>query len=122
MKLILAIVNNDDSAKASSALTEAGFSVTRLSTTGGFLMVGNTTFLIGTDDEAAPKAIEILREHCTTRKQYASSTSSFGMGMKHMATRAGTEVRIPICDSVSPISAKYLDMSAANPRYTKYTV
>ena len=43
------------------------------------------TFLIGTDDEAAPKAIEILREHCTTRKQYASSTSSFGMGMKHMA-------------------------------------
>ena len=85
MKLILAIVNNDDSARASSALTDAGFSVTRLSTTGGFLMVGNTTFLIGTDDEAAPKAIEILREHCTTRKQYASSTSSFGMGMNHMA-------------------------------------
>ena len=43
MKLILAIVNNDDSALASSALTEAGFVVTKLSTTGGFLMVGNTT-------------------------------------------------------------------------------
>ena len=48
MKLILAIVNNDDSAYASASLTEEGFFVTKLSTTGGFLMVGNTTFLIGT--------------------------------------------------------------------------
>ena len=84
MKLILAIVNNDDSALASSALTDAGYSVTKLSTTGGFLMVGNTTFLIGTDDEAAPKAIDILREHCTTRKQMVNSATSFGLGMKHL--------------------------------------
>ena len=47
MKLVLAIVNNDDSSTAASALTEAGFTVTKLSTTGGFLMVGNTTLLIG---------------------------------------------------------------------------
>ena len=85
MKLIFAIVNNDDSALASSALTEAGFAVTRLSTTGGFLMVGNTTFLIGTEDEDAPKAIEILKAHCTTRKQKTNSTSSFGRGMSHMS-------------------------------------
>ena len=68
MKLILAIVNNDDSAVASSALTEAGFSVTRLSTTGGFLMVGNTTFLIGTEDAECDRAIDILKHHCTKRK------------------------------------------------------
>ena len=85
MKLIFAIVNNDDSALASSALTEAGFAVTRLSTTGGFLMVGNTTFLIGTEDEDAQKAIDILKAHCTTRKQKASSTASFGKGMSHMS-------------------------------------
>lgn len=85
MKLILAIVNNDDSAKASSALTEAGFAVTRLSTTGGFLMVGNTTFLIGTEDKDAEKAIGILKQHCTTRKQAAPSTASFGAGMRHMS-------------------------------------
>jgi len=85
MKLILAIVNNDDSALASSALTDAGFSVTRLSTTGGFLMVGNTTFLIGTDDEGAKNAIEILKKHCKTRKQVSSSTSSFGLGMRNMS-------------------------------------
>ena len=83
MKLIFAIVNNDDSTVASSALTEAGFSVTRLSTTGGFLMVGNTTLLIGTEDEKTGEAIDILRRHCTTRKKMNSSTVSFGAGLKN---------------------------------------
>ena len=83
MKLIFAIVNNDDSTVASSALTDAGYSVTRLSTTGGFLMVGNTTLLIGTDDDKCNDAIEILRHHCTTRKRMNSSTASFGAGLKN---------------------------------------
>ncbi len=83
MKMIFAIVNNDDSTVASSALTEAGFSVTRLSTTGGFLMVGNTTLLIGTEDDKCKDAIEILRHHCTTRKRMNSSTASFGAGLKN---------------------------------------
>ena len=51
MKLILAVIPNDDSTIATSALTKAGYFVTKLSTTGGFLMVGNTTLLIGTEDE-----------------------------------------------------------------------
>ena len=84
MKLILAIVNNDDSALASSALTEAGYSVTKLSTTGGFLMVGNTTLLIGTDDEKTAGAIEILKNYCKTRKQMVPSSASFGLGMRNM--------------------------------------
>ena len=92
MKLILAIVNNDDSAKASSALTDAGFAVTRLSTTGGFLMVGNTTFLIGTEDAQAQKAIEILKQHCTTRKQVVSPTAAFGAGMQHMSLKQEVKV------------------------------
>ena len=92
MKLILAIVNNDDSARVSSALTEAGFGVTRLTTSGGFLMVGNTTLLIGTEDEATDKAIEILEKYCTTRKQVSPSTASFGLGMNHMSI--GEEVQV----------------------------
>ncbi len=85
MKLILAIVNNDDSIRVSSALTEAGFGVTRLTTSGGFLMVGNTTLLIGTEDEATQTAISIIKHHCTTRKQIAAPTSAFGSGMNHMS-------------------------------------
>ena len=85
MKLILAIVNNDDSAFASASLTEAGFFVTKLSTTGGFLMVGNTTFLIGTQDEETQKAIDILKKTCKTRKQINMPTASCGAGLRNMS-------------------------------------
>lgn len=83
MKLILAIVNNDDSAIAASALTEAGYFVTKLSTTGGFLMVGNTTLLIGTEDSETDHVIEVLSKYCKTRKQTAPSTASFGVGLSN---------------------------------------
>lgn len=85
MKLILAIVNNDDSATAASALTEEGFFVTKLSTTGGFLMVGNTTFLIGTQDEDTKRAIDILKKNCKTRKQTNAPTASFGAGLRNQS-------------------------------------
>ena len=51
MKLILAIVSNDDSSSVSSALNKENFQVTRLATTGGFLRAGNTTLIIGCEEE-----------------------------------------------------------------------
>ncbi len=83
MKLLLAIVNNDDSAIAASALTERGFFVTKLSTTGGFLMVGNTTLLIGTDDGKVDEVKSVLAKHCTTRKQIPPPTESLGRGLRN---------------------------------------
>ncbi|MBP0990393.1 MAG: cyclic-di-AMP receptor [Oscillospiraceae bacterium] len=80
MKLIIAIVNNDDSAKAAYALTDAGFFMTKLSTTGGFLMVGNTTLLIGAEEDEVTKAMDILKSTCITRKQINPPTASFGVG------------------------------------------
>lgn len=44
MKLIIAIVQDKDSSKLSNALVEADIRATKLSTTGGFLRAGNTTF------------------------------------------------------------------------------
>ena len=51
MKLITAIVNKEDSKNVCNELIKAKFYVTRLATTGGFLMAGNMTLLIGTEDE-----------------------------------------------------------------------
>ncbi len=82
MKLLIAIVNNEDSAVVSSALTKEGFSVTKLSTTGGFLMVGNTTFLIGAEDDKVQKAKEIIKEHSKKRTQTAPSTQALGSGLR----------------------------------------
>ena len=81
MKLILAIVSSDDSSMVSSALTKNSFSVTKLATTGGFLMSGNTTFLIGTEDENVDKAINVIGEHSKKRKQIVPSAASYGVGM-----------------------------------------
>lgn len=82
MKLVLAIVNNDDSIVAASALTSAGFFVTRLATTGGFLMVGNTTLLIGTEDADVEEVLAILKKHCVTRVKKPAPTATLGQGLK----------------------------------------
>ena len=69
MKLLLAIVNNDDSAAVANNLTAKGFIATKLATTGGFLKAGNTTFLIGTDDEKVETVIDIIKTFSHKRKQ-----------------------------------------------------
>lgn len=81
MKLIMAIVSGDDSSKVSRALTKSNFSVTKLATTGGFLMAGNTTFLVGTEDDKVEEVIEVLRQNCKTRKQMVPTSASYGVGM-----------------------------------------
>ncbi len=75
MKLILAIVSNDDSGAVSSALTREGFSVTKLATTGGFLMAGNTTFISGVDDEKVDAVIAIIGKYSSRRTQIVPSSS-----------------------------------------------
>ena len=81
MKLIFAIVSNDDSSRVSKELTKNRFSVTRLATTGGFLMAGNTTFLIGTDDDKVDEVISIIGKHSKKRTQMVPSSASYGVGM-----------------------------------------
>lgn len=92
MKLLIAIVNNDDSAVVSSALTNENFIVTKLSTTGGFLMVGNTTFLIGANDEDIPRVKEIIKKYSQTRTASTHSTASFGRDLNN--NDIPTEVKV----------------------------
>ncbi|HOV41006.1 MAG: cyclic-di-AMP receptor [Oscillospiraceae bacterium] len=80
MKLIYAIVNNDDSHSVSSALTKAGFSATKLASTGGFLMAGNTTFLICAEDEKVDEIIDVIAKKSHKRKQFVPSATSYGVG------------------------------------------
>lgn len=81
MKLIFAIVASEDSTKVSSALTKANFSTTKLATTGGFLLSGNTTFIIGTSDDKVDDVISVIAAHSKKRKQMVPSSASYGVGM-----------------------------------------
>ena len=83
MKLVFAIINSDDSGSVTRSLTKNGFSSTRLATTGGFLMVGNTTLLIGTDESGVEQVKDILQKTCATRKRVANTRDSFGKGLKN---------------------------------------
>ena len=81
MKLIFAIVNNDDSNSVATNLTASGFSVTKLATTGGFLKAGNTTFIVGTDDEKVDDVLEIIKAHSRKRTQVMPVTQNFTPGL-----------------------------------------
>ena len=69
MKLSYAIVRNDNQDTVISALSKAGFTITRLSTTGGFLRKGNVTLMICTEDEKVDTAIEIIKNECGERQK-----------------------------------------------------
>ena len=81
MKMVMAIINADDAHTVVSNLTKSGFSVTKLATTGGFLKTGNTTVLIGVDDEKLQEVLDIINKHSHSRKQLVPATAEFGIGM-----------------------------------------
>lgn len=80
MKLIFAVVNNDDSHSVQSALTKSGFQATKLASSGGFLMAGNTTFMICSEDEKVDAVLEVIKNHSHKRKQFVPNVSSHGEG------------------------------------------
>ncbi len=75
MKLIIAIVNKDDSSALTAKLGKAGFMSTKLSTTGGFLKAGNVTLLIGVEEEKVDECLAIMEESCSRRTQMVSTAA-----------------------------------------------
>jgi len=76
MKLIIAIVQDEDASRLISELMTDSFGVTKLATTGGFLRAGNTTLLVGVDDDRFDAAMAIIEKVCRSRKQIAASPVS----------------------------------------------
>ncbi len=61
MKMMIVVLNDQDGDPVIKALVDDEFRVTRIASTGGFLRRGNTTLLIGTEEERVEKAMEIIR-------------------------------------------------------------
>jgi len=47
-------------------LTSADYRVTCIASTGGFLRRGQSTLLIGVEDERVERGLQIIRESCST--------------------------------------------------------
>ena len=82
MKLVTAIVNKEDSKAVCNELLKAKFYVTRLATTGGFLMAGNMTLMIGTEDERVDECIACSSKCCKQRTEIVPGTASLGVGLE----------------------------------------
>ena len=61
MKMVLAVVSNQAAERITDALLTAGFRATRLASTGGFRREGNTTILMGVEDDDVEPVLAILR-------------------------------------------------------------
>ncbi len=71
MKLILAVVQDEDTDALTEALIKANYRFTKISTTGSFLRTGNTSLMIGVEDAAMQGVMTILQRTCRRRTKIA---------------------------------------------------
>ena len=69
MKLVVAIVHNEDAGTLVDALLKAEFRATRLHSSGGFLKQSNATVMVGVDESDVDRVLEMIRATCTSRTQ-----------------------------------------------------
>jgi len=69
VKLVVAVVHNEDAGALVDALLEGEHRATRLHSSGGFLKQSNATVLVGIDDDKVEEVLEIIRANCTSRTQ-----------------------------------------------------
>lgn len=69
MKLVVAIVHNEDAGVLVDALLEREYRATRLHSSGGFLKQSNATVMVGVEDAQVEQVLGIVRENCHARTQ-----------------------------------------------------
>ena len=69
VKLVVAIVHNEDAGALVDALLEKQYRATRLHSSGGFLKQSNATIILGVEDADVDEVIGIVRANCTSRTQ-----------------------------------------------------
>jgi uncharacterized protein YaaQ len=70
MKMVLAIVQNEDASGLIDALSQKEYRSTRINTAGGFLKESNATILLGVEAHQVDDVLSIIRANCHTRTQY----------------------------------------------------
>ncbi len=65
MKMIVAILRDEDTEAVTNALNEKEYCVTRIASTGGFLRQGRSTLMIGAAEDKIDDAINLINDHCT---------------------------------------------------------
>jgi uncharacterized protein YaaQ len=72
-RLIAAVVQMQDAETALAALEQAGFRVTQVGSSGGFLGSRNSTLLIGLNAGQEERAVRVMAEVCRRRVEYVAT-------------------------------------------------
>ena len=72
MKMIIAIVSDEDSIMLMDNFSKEGIGATKLCSSGGFLKAGNTTVLIGTEEENVDSVLESIKKSCQSHSKLIS--------------------------------------------------
>ncbi len=68
MKLVVAIIDTEYSGKVIDALSKNDYRATKLSSTGGFLKSGNTTILVGIEENQRDEVVDIIGKNSKAKK------------------------------------------------------
>lgn len=72
MKLVIAVIQQQDEPALTRTLTQRHIGVTRISSKGGFLREGNHTLFMVVPDEQVNEVMSALREQCHTRAKWVA--------------------------------------------------
>jgi len=92
LKLMVAVVSHHDINDLLAAFTKNKIRATKLASSGGFLREGNTTLIIGLEDEAVDSVLEMVRENCSSR--VVTRTDIMGIHESPMFNMTPMEVEV----------------------------
>ena len=99
MKMVMCVIDDMDTYALLDALNSRNIQATKLSTSGGFLRRGNTTLLIGVDDEKKDEVLNIIEEICQPRRQMLPMTPLPSMSIEE--TMNPTEISVQMGGAVT---------------------
>ena len=67
VKLVLAVIQNEDENALMHAMETRGLGVTRIGSSGGFLRANNVTLMLAVEDDQLEHALDLLKKYCRRR-------------------------------------------------------
>lgn len=76
MKMIIAILRDQDTETIVQALITGGYRVTRIASTGGFFKRGSSTIMVGVDESQIDGAFQMIRSNLSPIESPTSSRAT----------------------------------------------
>ena len=73
MKLVIAIIQEEDTRQVVEIIINEGFTITKLRSMGGFLEIHNTIILSAVEDKSLDHYLELIKNNCKSRQRFVEN-------------------------------------------------